>query len=97
MLCLLGNQPYWQPALCSGPPVKLHGDRDASLTKAIGETASCWSVASRFVCSTLTWLSSITQPTMGQVLCGIAILAAVVVIVLGLVVFLTVGIWLIVR
>ncbi len=34
---------------------------------------------------------------MGEVLCGIAILAAVVVVVLALVVFLTVGIWLIVR
>ena len=37
------------------------------------------------------------QPTIGEVLCGFALLAAVIIVVLGLVVFLAVGIWFIVR
>ena len=37
------------------------------------------------------------QPTIGEVICGIALFAAISVAILGLIVFLTVGIWLIVR
>ncbi len=37
------------------------------------------------------------QPTIGEVLCGAALLSAVITVVLGFVVFLTVGVWLIVR
>ena len=37
------------------------------------------------------------QPTVGEVLCGAALLSAVITVVLGFVVFLTVGVWLIVR
>ena len=37
------------------------------------------------------------QLTIGEVLCGVALLSAVIIVVLGLVDFLTVGVWLIVR
>ncbi len=42
-------------------------------------------------------LHGCAQPTIGEVLCGAALLSAVITIVLGFVVFVTVGVWLIVR